>query len=88
MTKAKAKESSGKIAWGRYLLIFFIAAWMFILGILVGRRQAPVYFDTLALQEELAALRDAADLVVPGPPGVLDVVRALDVAIGEAAASG
>ena len=60
MTKAKAKESSGKIAWGRYLLVFFIAAWMFILGILVGRRQAPVYFDTLALQKELIALRDTA----------------------------
>ena len=38
--------------------------------------------------ETPAALRDAADLVVPGPPGVLDVVRALDVAIGEAASAG
>jgi cell division septation protein DedD len=60
VTKAKAKESRGKIAWGRYLLVFFIAAWMFVLGIQVGRRQAPVYFDTLALQKELAVLRDAA----------------------------
>jgi trehalose 6-phosphate phosphatase len=38
--------------------------------------------------ETPAALREAADLVVAGPPGVLDVVRALDVAIGGAAASG
>ena len=32
---------------------------MFVLGVLVGRGTAPVHFDTQALQEELAALRDA-----------------------------
>lgn len=55
----KAAESKQPIAWGRYLLVFFVAAWMFVLGILVGRGTAPVTFDTQALQKELAAMRDA-----------------------------
>jgi len=59
VTKGKATASKRRIAWGRYLLVFFIAAWMFVLGVLVGRGTAPVHFDTQALQEELAALRDA-----------------------------
>ena len=32
---------------------------MFVLGVLVGRQNAPVHFDTQALQKELAGLRDA-----------------------------
>lgn len=59
MTKGKATESKRRIAWGRYLLVFFVAAWMFVLGVLVGRGTAPVHFDTQALQKELVALRDA-----------------------------
>jgi len=59
VTKGKATASKRRIAWGRYLLVFFVAAWMFVLGVLVGRGTAPVHFDTQALQEELAALRDA-----------------------------
>lgn len=59
MTKGKATASNRRIAWGRYLLVFFVAAWMFVLGVLVGRGTAPVHFDTRALQKELAALRDA-----------------------------
>ncbi len=59
MTEGTATESKRRIAWGRYLLVFFIAAWMFVLGVLVGRGTAPVQFDTQALQKELAALRDA-----------------------------
>jgi len=55
----KATESKRRIAWGRYLLVFFVAAWMFVLGVLVGRGTAPVKFDTQALQKELAELRDA-----------------------------
>jgi len=47
------------MAWGRYLLVFFVAAWMFVLGVLVGRGTAPVHFDIQALQKELAGLRDA-----------------------------
>ena len=59
MTAGKATAPKRRIAWGRYLLVFFVAAWMFVLGVLVGRGTAPVHFDTQALQEELAALRDA-----------------------------
>ena len=59
MTEGKATASKRRIAWGRYVLVFFVAAWMFVLGVLVGRGTAPVHFDTQALQEELAALRDA-----------------------------
>ena len=59
MTKGKATASKPRIAWGRYLLVFFVAAWMFVLGVLVGRGTAPVHFDTQALQEELADLRHA-----------------------------
>lgn len=59
MTEGKASGSTHGIAWGRYLLIFFVAAWMFVLGVLVGRGTAPVHFDTQALQKELAGLRDA-----------------------------
>ncbi len=59
MTEDKTTESTGRIAWWRYLLVFFVAAWMFVLGVLVGRGTAPVHFDTQALQKELVALRDA-----------------------------
>ena len=59
MTKAKATASKHRIAWGRYLLVFFVAAWMFVLGVMVGRGTAPVNFDTQALQKELAELRNA-----------------------------
>jgi cell division septation protein DedD len=41
------------------MLLFFLAAWMFVLGVLVGRGTAPVHFDTRALQKELVAMRDA-----------------------------
>jgi cell division septation protein DedD len=59
VTEGKATALKRRIAWGRYLLVFFVAAWMFVLGVLVGRGTAPVNFDTHALQKELAALRDA-----------------------------
>lgn len=59
MTEGKGTEPKRRMAWGRYLLVFFVAAWMFVLGVLVGRGTAPVHFDTRALQKELAAMRDA-----------------------------
>ena len=37
--------------------IFFVAAWMFFLGILVGRGTAPVKFDIGKFQKKLAALK-------------------------------
>ena len=42
----------------RLFLIFFVSAWMFILGIIVGRGTAPVRFDIEKLKKELAALKE------------------------------
>lgn len=38
-------------------MIFFASAWMFVLGIFVGRGTAPVKFDIEKLQKELLALK-------------------------------
>ncbi|MDL1979884.1 MAG: SPOR domain-containing protein [Deltaproteobacteria bacterium] len=40
-------------------LIIFVSAWMFVLGVLVGRDAAPVKFDIEKLQKELVALKEA-----------------------------
>ncbi|WP_054700325.1 hypothetical protein [Desulfosarcina cetonica] len=60
MTEKKANAPRQPKAWGRYLLVFFLAAWMFVLGVLVGRGTAPVTFDIRALEKELLLLRKAA----------------------------
>jgi cell division septation protein DedD len=46
--------SRRKIA-GWAFIIFFLCAWMFILGILVGRGTAPVKFDIAALEKKIEA---------------------------------
>ena len=46
-----------KGVWFWIVSIFFISAWMFALGILVGRGTAPVRFDIHQLQKELAELK-------------------------------
>ncbi|RLB84201.1 MAG: hypothetical protein DRH24_05705, partial [Deltaproteobacteria bacterium] len=40
-------------------LTFFACAWMFILGIFVGRGTVPVRFDIEKLENELVALKEA-----------------------------
>ena len=40
-------------------LIIFVSAWMFVLGVLVGRGTAPVKFDIEKLQKELVVLKEA-----------------------------
>jgi DedD protein len=40
---------------GWLVVIFFICAWMFAIGVLVGRGTAPVKFDIAELQRKLAA---------------------------------
>lgn len=42
----------------KYLALFFIMAWVFFLGILVGRGTAPVQFDTEPFQERLASIAE------------------------------
>ena len=49
--------SRRKIA-GWMFLIFFLCAWMFVLGILVGRGTAPVKFDIAALEKKLEASKE------------------------------
>lgn len=62
MASKKNKKSSsnlsrkGLIIW--ISLTFVASAWMFVLGIIVGRGTAPVKFDIEKLQKELALLRE------------------------------
>ena len=67
--------SRRKIA-GWMFLIFFLCAWMFILGILVGRGTAPVKFDIAALEKKLEASKegDGGDQKnAPAPKGPVTV---------------
>jgi cell division septation protein DedD len=45
----------GKLIWGA--LIVFIAGWMFVLGIIVGRGMAPVNLEVGKLEKELSDLK-------------------------------
>ena len=54
--KSSPRNRIRRIAWGRYVAIVLIAAWMFGLGILVGRGTAPVKFDIQKLTRELEDL--------------------------------
>ena len=57
--KITLKDKIRAVDWGRYLTIFFISAWMFVLGVLVGRGTAPVKFDIKKLSREIETLREA-----------------------------
>jgi len=54
---SKKQMRKGRILW--IGLTLFVCAWMFVLGILVGREMVPVKFDIEKLQNELAALKEA-----------------------------
>ncbi|HUV50685.1 MAG TPA: SPOR domain-containing protein [Anaerolineae bacterium] len=53
------KETGGKGTTTWICVISFVSAWMFVLGIFVGRGTAPVKFDIENLQKELVALKEA-----------------------------
>jgi len=56
--KEKPSSSTTRKGFGIWLfLTLFISAWMFVLGIFVGRGTAPVQFDIEKLQKELATLK-------------------------------
>ena len=57
MESSKIQSRRGQILW--IGLTLFVCAWMFVLGILVGREMVPVKFDIEKLQNELAALKEA-----------------------------
>ncbi len=54
---SKKQTRKGLIPW--IGLTLFVCAWMFVLGILVGREMVPVKFDIEKLQNDLAALKEA-----------------------------
>lgn len=61
---------------GWLAVIFLLCAWMFVVGILVGRGTAPVKFDIDNLQAQLADSEKHLDQKQKGqPPGESDVVR-------------
>jgi cell division septation protein DedD len=53
---SKKQTRKGLIPW--IGLTLFACAWMFVLGIFVGREMVPVRFDIEKLQNELAALKE------------------------------
>ena len=63
--KASPKKKKSSPQWTRkglaiwISLTFFACAWMFVLGIFVGRGTVPVRFDIEKLEKELAALKEA-----------------------------
>ncbi|MDI6687084.1 MAG: SPOR domain-containing protein [Desulfobacterales bacterium] len=57
--KKSSKETGRKGTMTWICMIFFVSAWMFVLGIFVGRGTAPIKFDVENLQKELAALKEA-----------------------------
>lgn len=48
-------------AYGSLLLIIAACAWMFFVGVLVGRGTSPIQFDMEALNRELAALKQSSE---------------------------
>jgi cell division protein FtsN len=49
---------SRRAATGWACFIFFVCAWMFFIGVLVGRGTAPIKFDIAGLQKKLEASRE------------------------------
>jgi cell division septation protein DedD len=52
-------KPSKKRGWP-FWIVFFISAWMFFLGVIVGRGTFPVKFDINELEKQIAALKKAA----------------------------
>jgi DedD protein len=66
-----------KIA-GWFFLIFFLCAWMFVLGVLVGRGTAPVKFDIAAIEKKLAGSTNTDSAVQPEMPAQKDDLTVKD----------
>jgi cell division septation protein DedD len=60
-----------KMCCGWVALFTAISAFMFFMGVLVGRGTAPVHFDIDALQRDLAALKAHSSREDLGPPAAL-----------------
>jgi cell division septation protein DedD len=66
-----------KIA-GWFFIIFFLCAWMFILGVLVGRGTAPVKFDIAAIEDKLAGSKETDSAGQPEMPAQMDDLTVKD----------
>ena len=68
------------IGWGCFLI--FVCAWMFFIGVLVGRGTAPIEFDIAAIQKKLGAstedLKKKEQLRTQGKPGIAKDKTKLD----------
>ena len=68
------------IGWACF--IFIVCAWMFFIGVLVGRGTAPVKFDIAAIQKKLEAsredLRNKEQLRTQGKSGIVKDKTQLD----------
>lgn len=58
--KKPPRQSNRKELFFRLGMLVFASAWMFFLGVLVGRGTAPVRFDIDKIQKELAALKQSS----------------------------
>ncbi|WP_027358237.1 SPOR domain-containing protein [Desulforegula conservatrix] len=69
--KKKTVTLERRVIFGWWIFLTSVAAWMFYLGILVGRESAPVYFDSHQLDFDLMAMVSSAvnpestDVVLP-----------------------
>lgn len=66
-----------KIA-GWFLMIFLLCAWMFILGVLVGRGTAPVKFDIAAIEKKLTDATKTDPAAQPEMPAQKDDLTVKD----------
>ena len=57
--KKPSKTTSRRATTGWVVAVFFIAAWMFGMGVMVGRETAPVRFDLDQLKKTLESLQRA-----------------------------
>jgi cell division septation protein DedD len=58
--KKPSKTTSRRARAGWVVAVFFIAAWMFGMGVMVGRETAPVRFDLDQLKKTLESLQKAS----------------------------
>ena len=57
--KKPSNTTSRRARVGWVVAVFFIAAWMFGMGVMVGRETAPVRFDLNQLKKTLESLQRA-----------------------------
>ena len=67
---------------GLACFVFLVCAWMFFIGVLVGRETAPVKFDIVSIQKKLEtsreALKNQEQLRSQGPSGIVKDKTKLD----------